>query len=119
MVGIIIIQLNGLVIYQLQILVQQYGIQYLAVVRIKDFGNHVTWKGQAVALTTEIVILDQNLKAIERFESTGSSDAQKVFAKKGGPEVNLNAALENNILAIVQYLQDSIARGAWEENPRP
>ena len=83
---------------------------HLVSVRIKDFGNRVTWKGQAVALTTETVILDQNLKAIERFESTGSSDAQKVFAKKGGPQVNLNAAIENNVLATVQSIQDFLRK---------
>lgn len=57
-------------------------------------------------MTTETVILDRNLNVIERFESTGDSEAEKVFAKKGGPQVNLNAAIENNVLAIVQSVQD-------------
>src|SRR3989338_11508853 len=93
---------------------KQYGIPYLVTVRIKSFKNRVTWGTHAVQLTTETIVLDSDLKPLGRFEATGVSDAEKVFAKKGGPQVNLNAALENNILAIIQYLQDSIARNAWE-----
>jgi hypothetical protein len=92
---------------------KRYGIDYLAAVKIKRFGNRVTMKGQAVQLVTETVVFDGDLKVLARFESTGTSDAEKIFAKKGGPEVNLNAALENNILAIVEYLQDSIHSGVW------
>ncbi len=87
-------------------ILKQYGIPHVAVVRIKDFGNRVTLKGQAVSLVTETILLDQDLNPLARFESTGTSDAKKVFAKKGGPEVNLNAAIEHNVLAIVQVLQD-------------
>ncbi len=94
-------------------ILNQYGIPYLAVVRIKDFYNRVTWKGQAVSLVAEVVVMDQRFRLLGRFEVVGSSDAQKAFAKKGGPEVNLNAALENNVLAIIQYLQDSIQTGTW------
>ncbi|MBI3313242.1 MAG: hypothetical protein HYZ83_03325 [Candidatus Omnitrophica bacterium] len=97
-------------------ILKQYGIPYLAVVRVKDFGNRVTLKGQALAIETETVVFDSDLKEINRFHSTGSSDAKKVFSKKGGPEVNLNAALENNARAIVQYLQDSITTGNWKQN---
>ena len=92
---------------------RQYGIPYVVIVRPKSFDNRVTLKGQAVALTTEAVILDQNLNNLALFESKGVSDARKIFAKKGGPEVNLNAAIENNIQAIVSYLQDSIRSGKW------
>lgn len=95
-------------------LARQYDIPYTAVIRMKDFGNRVTLKGQAVILTTETVILDRNLNELGRFQSHGASDAEKIFAKKGGPEVNLNAAIENNVMAIVQYIQDSIQTGKWK-----
>jgi len=87
-------------------LLKQYAIPRVAVVRVKGFQNRVTLKGQAVGLVTETVVLDPGLKLLSRFESRGASDAQKVFAKPGGQEVNLNAAIENNVLAIVQQLQD-------------
>ncbi len=85
---------------------KQYGIQRLAVVRIKDFKNHVTLKGQKITLVTETAVFDSDLHTLSDFESTGESDTQKVFAKKAGPEMNLNAAIERNVLAIVQHLQD-------------
>lgn len=87
-------------------LLTQYGISRLAVVRIKDFKNRVTWRGQAVTLVTETAVFDPDLTLLTRFESRGTSDSKKVFAKKGGPELNLNAALENNVLATVQSLQE-------------
>lgn len=91
----------------------RYGIPYLAVIRPKGFKNRVTMKGQAVQFFTETVILGPDLNEIDRFESRGMSDVEKIFAKKGGPEVNLNAALENNVTAIVQYIQDSVQTGKW------
>lgn len=96
-------------------ILKRYGIPYLAVVRIKEFKNHVTMKGQAVSVLTETAVFDSDFKLLARFESRGTSDARKIFSKKGGPEVNLNAALENNVSAIVQHLQDSIRTGAWKE----
>lgn len=84
----------------------RYGIPYLAVIDIKDFGNRVTLKGQAVEVVTLVQVYDADLGLLGTFESRGSSDAQKVFAKKGGPEVNLNAAVENNIVATLHFLQD-------------
>ena len=84
----------------------RYGIHRLAVVRLKDFGNRVTWKGQSLTLATETAVFDSGMKEIDRFESRGTSASGKIFAKKGGPEVNLNAALENNVRAVVQHLQD-------------
>ena len=86
----------------------RYDVPYLVRVRIKDFRNDVGLKGQKVELVTETVVFDAQLQQVERFESSGSSDAQKVFAKKGGPEVNLNAAIENNLRAMVQHLQDTL-----------
>ncbi len=97
-------------------ILKQYGIQHLAVVRITGFNNDMTWKGQQVQLVTQTVILGQDLEKVDRFESKGSSDVEKVFAKKGGPEVNLNAALEHNVTAIIQYIQDASVSGKWRKN---
>ncbi len=97
-----------------QQILKQYGVPYLVVVQIKRFDNNVTWRGQGITLVTEAVVLDAGLNIVGRFEARGLSDAEKVFAKKGGPQVNLNAAIENNVLAIVQYLQDSIRSNAWK-----
>lgn len=94
-------------------LLKQYGISHLVTVRITEFENKVTWGSHGLSLTTETVVLDPELKTLGRFEATGLSGAKKVFAKKGGPQVNLNAAIENNVLAIMQYLQDSIQKGTW------
>lgn len=92
-------------------ILKQYGVSYLALVTVTDFGNHVTLKGQALALVTETAVYGPDLNLLMRYESKGVSDTQKVFAKKGGPEVNLNAALEQNILAVVSHLQDTITVG--------
>ena len=93
---------------------KRYAIPYLVVVRVKELNNRVTLKGQALQLVTETAVLDSDLNLLVRFEAKGASDAQKVFAKKGGPEVNLNAAIENNLSAVVYHLQDSIRTGAWK-----
>ncbi len=95
-------------------LLKQYGISYLAIVRIKTMENRVTWKGQALELVTELIVMDRNMQPLNRFEARGSSDAEKIFAKKGGPQVNLNAAIENNIMAMVHYIQDGIRAGDWK-----
>ncbi len=87
---------------------QRDGITCLAVVQIRALKNRVTLKGQALQLETETRVYDARLKPLAAFESIGSSDARKVFAKKGGPEINLNAAVENNVTALTQYLQDWI-----------
>lgn len=97
-------------------LLKQHGIPRLAVVRIKSFDNTMSWKGQGVRLVTETLVLDSDLNPLDRFESAGSSDVEKVFAKKGGPEVNLNAALEHNVTAIIQYIQDAAVSGKWGRN---
>lgn len=96
-------------------IMRQYAIPHLAVVRVNDFGNRVTLKGQAIALITETAVLDQELNLLGKFESTGVSDAQKIFAKKGGPQVNLNAAIENNVKAIIEHIQDSLQTNAWQK----
>ena len=97
-------------------LLKHYGIPYLAVVRLTGFENDMTWKGQGVRLASQTVILDSDFHEVDRFESTGSSDVEKVFSKKGGPEVNLNAALEHNVTAIIQYIQDAAVSGKWSRN---
>lgn len=86
-------------------ILKRYGIPRVAVVRVKAFQNRVTWRGQEVALETETAVFDSDLHSLGRFEARGTSGAQGVFAKRGGPEVNLNAAIEANVLAIVQNLQ--------------
>ncbi|MSR77186.1 MAG: hypothetical protein EXS63_03020 [Candidatus Omnitrophica bacterium] len=95
-------------------ILKKYSISYLVMINMKDFGNDVTMKGQAVRLTTEVQIYDQEAKLIKQYEALGSSDAQKIFSKKGGPEVNLNAAIENNIVVTLQFLQDFIRGGNHE-----
>lgn len=97
-------------------ILKRYGIPHVVFVRVKDFDNRVTLKGQGLGIRTEVVVKDSDLNLVARFESEGTSDAEKVFAKKGGPEVNLNAALEHNSASIVQYLQDSISNGIWKGN---
>ena len=94
-------------------MLQQYGIHYLAVLRITDFGNRVTLKGQVLWIHTQTAVFDSQMNRLGLYESSGMSDAQKVFAKKGGPEVNLNAAIENNLTSMVQFLQDYIQTGSW------
>lgn len=95
-------------------ILKQYGIPYLAVVSVEDLNNKVTMKGQAVEIVSKMEIYNQDLELIEIFEASGVSDAQKVFAKKGGPEVNLNAAVERNITALVQHIHDALETGSWQ-----
>ncbi len=87
-------------------ILKRYGISHLVAVRVKEFGNKVTWKGQSVTLLTEAAVFDQEMNLKATFESRGTSAAIKTFAKKGGPEVNLNLAIENNVLALVEYVQE-------------
>ena len=74
----------------------------------------MTLKGQVLAIITETAVLDQELNLLGKFESSGVSDAHKIFAKKGGPQVNLNAAIENNVKAIIEHIQDSLHTNAWQ-----
>jgi predicted small secreted protein len=93
----------------------QYAIPYLVYVRPKGFENDVSLKGQGVAFATETLVFDTNLTLLDRVLSSGKSDSKKVFAKKGGPQVNFNAALENNVESTVLYLQDAIRTQRWQE----
>lgn len=96
-------------------IMKRYGIPFVAAVEIRDFHNRVTMKGQALQLVTRISVYDQELNLVEAFEVSGTSDAEKIFSKKGGPEVNLNAAIERNIIATVQHMRDSIRTGTWQQ----
>jgi len=98
-----------------QQLLTQYAIPYLVYVRPKGFENDVSLKGQIVGFETETLVFDQNLLLLDRFRTSGKSDSKKVFAKKGGPQVNFNAALENNVESIVLYIQDAIRTRRWPE----
>lgn len=97
-----------------QAMLRQFAIPYLVYVRPKTFANDVTMKGQAVSFETEALVFDQDLGLVDRFTATGTSDAKKVFAKKGGPQVNLNAALENNAESMTLHIQDAIRSGRWK-----
>ena len=99
-------------------ILKRYAISYLVLVRIKNFRNRVTMKGQTLALTTEVSLRDPDLKEVGRFEARGESQAEQVFKKKGGPEVNLNAALERNVLATIQSLEDSIRNRSLKEEAK-
>jgi hypothetical protein len=93
----------------------QYAIPFLVYVRPRGFENDVSLKGQAVSFETETLVFDKDLGLVDRFRTSGKSDSKKVFAKKGGPQVNFNAALENNTESIVLYIQDAIRTGRWRK----
>ena len=89
---------------------QQYGVSHLAVAEVTGFKNRKNLKGQGLDLYTETTLFDHNLKLISRFQTRGTSEARGVFAKKGGPEVNLNAAIESNLRNVVLMIQDEVSR---------
>ena len=97
-----------------QAVLAQYAIPYLIYVRPKAFENDVSLKGQIVAFETEALVFDQDLALLDRFRTSGKSDSKKVFAKKGGPQVNFNAALENNTESMILYAQDALRNGRWQ-----
>lgn len=93
-------------------LMRRYAIPALVLIDVSEFYNQVRIKGQGVGLKTHVYLLDQDMYLMAEFEAMGSSDARKVFAKKGGPEVNLNAAIESNLIATVQFVQDYLRNHA-------
>jgi len=97
-----------------QAMLRQYAIPHLVYVRPQAFNNDVSLKGQVLELQTETLVFDQELRLLDRFRTSGKSDSKKVFAKKGGPQVNLNAALENNAEGMILYIQDALRSGRWE-----
>jgi len=92
-------------------MMQRYGIEYLAVVTIKDFKNRHRIKGQGLDLLTETTIFKPDLSLLARFETRGTSEAPGIFAKKGGPEVNLNNTIESNLRSVVNYTQELLQTG--------
>lgn len=97
-----------------QAMLTQYAVQYLVYIRLKAFNNDVSLKGQILSFETETLVFDKELRLLDRFQTSGKSDSKKVFAKKGGPQVNFNAALENNIESTVLYIQDAVRTGRWQ-----
>jgi len=87
-------------------ILQGYGIPYLVTVSAPVLGNRVSLKGQMLELTTQVEVYGPQLQRLVAFQARGSSDAEAVFSKKGGPEVNLNAAVERNLIATVDFLHD-------------
>ena len=89
-------------------IMKQYGIEMLAVSEIKDFKNRKTLSAQGLDLYTETSLFSPNLKMIRRFEARGTSEAPGTFSKKGGLEVNLNAAIEGNLREVIAQVQDAL-----------
>ena len=87
-------------------LLHTYGIHQLAIVEITGFRNRKSLKGQGLDLHTQTTLLDKNMQPLYQFKTRGTSEAPDVFAKKGGPEVNLNASIESALQSIVQTIQD-------------
>lgn len=87
-------------------MLRQYGIEVLAVCEIKDFKNRKTMKSQGLDLYTETSLFNSDLKLVRRFEARGTSEAPGTFAKKGGLEVNLNAAIEGNLREVISQAQE-------------
>lgn len=87
-------------------IMQQYAIDVLVVSEIRDFKNRKSLPAQGLDLYTETMIFNRDLKLIRRFETRGTSEARGTFAKKGGLEVNLNAAIEGNLREVVLQTQD-------------
>jgi len=87
-------------------MMQQYGIEALVVSEIKDFKNRKALSAQGLDLYTETTVFNSNLKLMRRFETRGTSEAPGTFAKKGGLEVNLNAAIEGALRETVSQVQD-------------
>ncbi len=97
-----------------QAILGQYAVPYLVYIRPRAFNNDVSLKGQILSFETETLVFDKELRLLDRFQTSGKSDSKKVFAKKGGPQVNFNAALENNIESTVLYIQDALRTGRWQ-----
>lgn len=89
-------------------MMKQYGLHALVVCEIKDFKNRKALKIQGLDFYTETSIFDSDLKLIRRFVSRGTSEAPGTFAKKGGLEVNLNAAIEGNLREVILQIQDAL-----------
>jgi hypothetical protein len=89
-------------------LMDRYQVDALVVSEIKGFKNRKTLPAQGLDLYTETTVFSRDLKLIRRFEARGTSEAKGTFAKKGGLEVNLNAAIEGNLRETVLQVQEAI-----------
>ena len=89
-------------------LMSRYGIDALVVSEITGFKNRKTLPAQGLDFYTETTVFGRDLKLLRRFESRGTSEARGTFAKKGGLEVNLNAAIEGNLRETVLQVQDAL-----------
>ncbi len=89
-------------------IMNQYAIDAVVVSEIKDFSNRKTLPAQGLDIYTDTTIFNRELKLIRRFETRGTSEAKGTFAKKGGLEVNLNAAIEGNLRETVLQVQDAL-----------
>lgn len=89
-------------------LMQRYGIEALAVTEIKGFTNRKAYSAQGLDIYTETALFNRDLKLIRRFETRGTSEARGTFAKKGGLEVNLNAAIEGALRETVSQVQEAL-----------
>lgn len=94
-------------------LLKQEGIDYLIFVDLKNFDNAVSLKGQKVGLMLHAEAYTPEMNLLAAMEVEGTNDAYKVFARKGGPEVNLNAAIESAVTSLVLYLQDAMRTQQW------
>ncbi|HRK61432.1 MAG TPA: hypothetical protein PLY88_02645 [Candidatus Omnitrophota bacterium] len=89
-------------------IMSQYAIDAVVVSEIKDFKNRKTLPAQGLDVYTETAVFNRDLKLIRRFETRGTSEAKGTFAKKGGLEVNLNAAIEGSLRETVLQVQDAL-----------
>jgi len=89
-------------------IMSQYAIDAVVVSEIRDFKNRKTLPAQGLDLYTETTVFNRDLKLIRRFETRGTSEAKGTFAKKGGLEVNLNAAIEGSLRETVLQVQDAL-----------
>lgn len=90
-------------------MMRQYAIDALVVTEITGFKNRKTLPAQGLDLYTETAVFGRDLQLLRRFEARGTSEARGTFAKKGGLEVNLNAAMEGNLRETVLQVQDALA----------
>lgn len=91
-------------------IMNQYAIDAVVVSEIRDFKNRKTLPAQGLDLYTETTVFNRDLKLIRRFEARGTSEAKGTFAKKGGLEVNLNAAIEGNLRETVLQVQEALRK---------
>ena len=98
-------------------ILKRYAIPCVAAVAIERLQNRVTLKGQALVLESRVELYADDGTFLAGFEVEGASEARKVFGRRGGPQVNLNAAIENNLRATALFLQDVLAHPPAKKTP--